>query len=474
MTTYNILDFGAVGDGRTNDAAAVQQAIDRCSQAGGGRVIIPAGRVFLSGPFQLKSHVDLHLEPNAVLQASTNESLYTETPFRNNYSEGSLWISARQQENIAITGLGRINGQGRVFMESEEPTHYNYKMVDGVDMRPHLLTLIGCRNITIRDVTFEDAAYWCIHPAGCTDVLIQGVRVNNSLRVRNCDGIDIDHCRNVRISDCYIRSADDCICIKNRRDFDEYGPCENITVTGCALTSTSCAIKLGSENMADMRNIIFDSCVIHATNRGLGIQNRDEGNIENVIFSNIIIQGRLFADVWWGKSEPIYVTAFKRAPGTRFRFPAGASEGRVGRVKNIRFINILCQSENGVYVSGCDDSRIEDVLFENVRVEINKVSTYQGGLYDRRPCDVPGLIERRSAGFYLNQADEVTVRNCKVVWGHNRPDYFGHAAEAHNVTGLTIDNLTGAAAHPERDEPIRIVPEADVELGEGYPEFNRA
>jgi hypothetical protein len=94
-------------------------------------------------------------------------------------------------------------------------------------------------------------------------------------------------------------------------------------------------------------------------------------------------------------------------------------------------------------------------------------------LYDRRPCDVPGLIERRSAGFYFNQADDVTLRNCKVVWGRNRPDYFGHAAEAHDVTDLAIDNLKGTAAHPERDNPIHIVPEADVEPGEGYPEFSR-
>ena len=113
------------------------------------------------------------------------------------------------------------------------------------------------------------------------------------------------------------------------------------------------------------------------------------------------------------------------------------------------------------------------IYFENVRVEINKVSTHRGGLYDRRPCDVAGLIERRSAGFYLNQADGVTVRNCQVVWGRNRPNYFGHAVEAHNVSDLTIDNLKGAAAHPERDEPIRIVPEADVELGKGFPEFSQ-
>jgi len=471
MAIYNILDFGAVGDSKTNNAAAIQKAIDTCSQSGGGRVIVPAGNVFMAGPIHLKSHVELHLEPNALLQASTDESLYTESPFRHNISEGSMWISARNQKNIAITGTGTINGSGRAFMLNEEPTHYNFKFIDGVDKRPHLLTLIGCQHITIRDVTFEDAAYWCIHPAGCEDVLIQGVRVYNSLRIRNCDGIDIDHCRNVRISDCDIRSADDCICIKNRREYDEYGPCENITVTGCVLTSTSCAIKLGSENVDNIRNVIFDACVIHGTNRGLGIQNRDEGNIENVIFNNIIIESRLFADVWWGKSEPIYVTAFKRAPGTKHRFKKGHAEGCIGKVRNIQFRNIICNSENGIYVSGTKESRIEELLFDNIRLRIDKTTDYPGGLYDRRPCDVVGIIKRKTAGFYLNEADNITVRNCKVSWGNNRPDYYGHAIETHDVHDFHLENFKGESAHPEQNQSLHIVDVPDKEKGQGYTEL---
>src|SRR5512147_109407 len=231
VSSYNILDFGAIGDGVADNAASIQHAIDHCNINGGGRVIVPAGGVFVTGPFQLKSNVDLHVEANAMLRASLDEALYTATPFKN-WSEGSMWISAKDAHHISITGTGTIDGSGTQFMENEEPTHYNYKFVNGIDRRPHLLTLIGCRNITLRDVTFANAAYWCVHPAGCEDVLIQGVRILNSLKVRNCDGIDIDHSRNVRISDCYIESADDSICIKNRRDYAEYGPCENITITG--------------------------------------------------------------------------------------------------------------------------------------------------------------------------------------------------------------------------------------------------
>jgi hypothetical protein len=140
-------------------------------------------------------------------------------------------------------------------------------------------------------------------------------------------------------------------------------------------------------------------------------------------------------------------------------------------VRNICFSNILCRGENGVYISGCQESRIEDVLLENVRVEIDKTTEYPGGLYDRRPCDAAGIIQRHTAGFYLNQADDVTLRNCKVVWGDNRPEYFGHAIEAHDVGELRIESFRGTAAHPERDVPIRIEAEADIELSAGYPEF---
>ncbi len=457
MPSFFITDFGAVGDGKTDNAAVIQGTIDACHANGGGRVIIPTGGVFTSGPFQLKSYVDLYLEPNAVLRASTDESLYTESPFQNQ-AEGSMWISAREVHHISITGTGVIDGRGTDFMESEEPTHYNYKFVDGIDRCPHLLTLIGCNNVTIREVTFANAAYWCVHTAGCQDVLIQGVRVLNSLKVRNCDGMDIDHCRNVRISNCYIESADDCICLKNRRDYAAYGPCENIAITGCILTSTSCALKLGSENMDAMRNIVVDTCVIHASNRGLGIQNRDEGCIENVLFSNIIIESRLFADVWWGKAEPIYITAFRRAPGTAYRFPEGKSEGTIGKVRNIRFQNILCSSENGVYIAGCPESRIEEVVLENVRVAIEKTTSYPGGLYDRRPCDVEGIIRHPTAGFFVTRADDIVLRNCRVVWGANPPDYYGRALEACEVSGLEVQNFKGIAAHPDCEEAIQILP----------------
>lgn len=326
-TDYNVNDFGAAGNGITDDAAAIQRAIDTCSAKGGGTVVFESGRKYLSGPLHLKSNVELDLQPNSVLLANPDESIYTESAFRANRGEGMMWISGEDLHNVSITGTGRIDGNGVAFMERELDDSYELKPVTDFDPRPHVLTLINVENVKINDVTIANSAYWTVHLIGCHDVAISGISLLNNLKIRNGDGIDIDHSRKVRISNCFIESGDDCICLKNRREFEEYGPCEDIVVTNCVMTSRSCAVKIGSENMDRISRVLFDNCIITDSNRGIGIQNRDEGTVRNVTFSNMIVDCHLFSDVWWGKSEPIYVTSYPRAVGNHkdagWRFPKG-------------------------------------------------------------------------------------------------------------------------------------------------------
>ena len=116
---YNILDYGATGDGTTDDAPALQRAIDACSKAGGGTVLVPAGHTFLCSPFRLASYVDLHLEPNSCLLANPDESVYTESAFGENRGEGMMWISGKGLKNVSITGTGTIDGNGVAFMGKE-------------------------------------------------------------------------------------------------------------------------------------------------------------------------------------------------------------------------------------------------------------------------------------------------------------------------------------------------------------------
>jgi polygalacturonase len=455
---YNVRQFGAKGDGKTNDAVAIQKAIDACTKTG-GTVLVPASYTFLTGPFELKSNVDFHLEAGAVVKASPDEKLYTKPAFRQNPGEGTIWIGANDVKNLSISGSGSIDGNGISFMGKELDDSYELKPFNKLDPRPHVLTIIGGENIRIRDVHIGNSAYWTVHLVGCNDGVISGITLLNSLKVRNSDGIDVDHSKNVRISDCYIESGDDCICLKNRREFEEFGSCENIVVTNCTMTSRSCAIKIGSENMDTIRQVLFNNCIIKNSNRGVGIQHRDEGMVSDVIFSNMIIESHLFSDVWWGKSEAIYITAYRRAKGNNkdanWRFPKGATEGKVGMVKNITFSNIKCTSENGVYVSAESADKIQQVVFDQVDIFINKTTSIPGGLYDRRPCEVEGFVKGRTSGFYFDTAKDILVRNSSVTWGDNRPEYFAHALESASVDKITITNLSGTSAFPGKVQDIK-------------------
>lgn len=397
QTVYDVIAAGAVGDGKTDDAKAIQQAIDRCSAEGGGRVLFPRNHTFLAGPIELKSNVELHLEATATLKANPDESIYQLSAFGENRGEGMLWLYANDAENLSITGKGTIHGNGIAFMGKELEDSYELKPLadQTFDPRPHVLTLTAVKNLTIRDVTIKEGAYWTVHLIGCDGAVIDGIQLLNNLKIRNGDGIDIDHSKNVRIANCHITSGDDCICLKNRREFEKYGSCHDITVTNCVMSSRSCAIKIGSENMDSIYNVVFDNCIITASNRGLGIQNRDEGTVTDVTFSNIQMDCRLWSDVWWGKAEPIYVTSYPRANGNHkdanWCFPKGQIEGKCGEVKRIRFYNISAISANGCFV-GCDEvGKVDGISFDNVHIKLAGAKTDQY-VFDKRPCKGEGFI----------------------------------------------------------------------------------
>lgn len=415
---FNVTGYGAKGNGVTDDARAIQRAIDACSDSGGGSVVFPSGKTFMAGPLHLKSNVDLHLQPNSVLLANPDESVYTESAFRGNRGEGMMWISGKDIHNVSITGQGRIDGNGVAFMGRELSDSYELKPVTDFDPRPHVLTLVNASNVKINGVTIANSAYWTVHLVGCYDVAISDISLLNNLKIRNGDGIDIDHSRKVRISNCFIESGDDCICLKNRREFEEYGPCEDVVVTNCIMTSRSCAVKIGSENMDAIRRVLFDNCIITKSNRGIGIQNRDEGTVSDVTFSNMTVDCRLFSDVWWGKSEPIYVTSYPRARGNHkdagWRFPKGATKGACGEVSDIRFIDIYSTSENGIFL-GCDEpGKIRNVTLDNVDLTLLKPAQYEGGVFDRRPCEGEGFIKAPSSGIYTENIENLNINRLNI------------------------------------------------------------
>jgi polygalacturonase len=457
---YNILMFGAIGDGHTDNANPIQNTINTCSDKGGGIVLIPAGGIYMSGPFELKANVKLYIDGNATLLANPDEMVYTQSAFRENKGEGSIWISCKNAMNISIEGMGTIDGNGIAFMGPEQSAAFELKKFNHFDRRPHIFTAVNCHKMSIKDITFKNAAYWGIHLIGCNDVCIHGISIYNHLKIRNGDGIDLDHSRNIRISNCYIESGDDCICLKTRREYAEFGPTENIVVTNCLLRSSSCCIKLGSENMDTIRKVIFSNCIIESSNRGLGIQNRDEGSIENIIFQNIIIEGHFFDDVWWGKAEPIYVTAYPRSPvegkDANWRFDKGQMTGKVGPVRNIQFVNIQCKSENGIFVSG-EPGTISDLQFTSVKMTVEKTTTFPGGVYDVRPSNREGLKQDDTCGFYFEKISGLQVNHCHVEWIGRMEPYFSHAFYAERCINVKINNFMGHSAFPELKNPFKFL-----------------
>jgi hypothetical protein len=447
VTIGNIGDFGAIGDGTTNDQLAIQAAIDSVASGGGGTVIIPSGKTFCTGSLELRSNVTLHLEAGAVLTGSANPAHYTfrvrvsalsSGEINENTEDAFALIGARDAHNIAITGPGRIEGGGRHFIESQ--TQYIYRCPNS---RPFTVFLIGCSDVLIRDTTFVDAGLWCLRLTGVVGAVIDGIRIDSDLKYPNADGIDLDRCRRVRISNCEISCGDDAISLKTCEEFPEYGTTEDIVISNCTLQSTSSAVVIGVDAVADIRNVIVSNCVIRSSHRGLAVNLGQEGNFENILFSDCVVETRHFSDDWWGHGEPIYVSAFPW-------------HDKVGRIRNVRFRNILARSENGVYISAQSPELIDNVVLENVRVELDRWSSWPGGEYDRRPFDSgPDIYQHPTSGFHVDGATNVTLRNCEVVWAASA-DNFAFALEAIDAVELHIEGLVGDAAHPDRDEAVHI------------------
>lgn len=187
---------------------------------------------------------------------------------------------------------------------------------------------------------------------------------------------------------CHIESADDCIVFKTTEKNAYLGPCENIVVSNCTLTSTSAAIKFGTESVSDFRNITVTNCVISRTNRGISLMLRDGGNIENVTFANLHINTRMFSDQWWGEAEAICVTAVDRKQGNR-----------AGHIRNVHFENINCSGENGIFLHGSEGNSLEDISFRHIRVDIRKQTAWPIDHWDLRPSEVPGMIPGKVNGF---------------------------------------------------------------------------
>jgi len=300
--TFSVADHGAVADGKTKNTAAIAAAIEAASKAGGGRVLIPAGR-WLTGPIHLRSNIDLHLAEGATLVFSDDMKDYLPVVFVRSggiemYNYSPL-IYARGCVNVGVTGPGTLDGNSKAWWSwAKRETRDGFKAGEkGVPVeqrifgtpeaaiRPSFLALIDCKNVLLEGFTIGSGPNWTIHPIYCENIIIR--RVNVLTDGPNNDGIDPDSCRNMLIEHCVFDTGDDCVVLKS--GYNEDGrrvgrPTENVVMRHSSSKRGHGGLVIGSEMSGSVRNVYMHDCDFEGTDRLLRIKSRPGrgGVVENV------------------------------------------------------------------------------------------------------------------------------------------------------------------------------------------------
>jgi hypothetical protein len=422
----DITMFGAVGDGATQNAPAIQKAINSCAAAGGGVVEVPRGR-FLTGALTLRSHITLRLAQGAVLLGSPNLA---------DYHPAHL-LYAEDADNLVIEGEGTIDGNGRAFWDER----FRAKPRPGP-----LLRMVRCRNVRIRNIHIRNTPSWGIHPVQCDGVWIQGITMISDMRGPNTDGIDPDSSRNVFISDSYIDTGDDAICLKSSTFDGVAVPVENISITNCILASEDTAIKIGTRSDAGFRHIVVSNTVIFGSRYGIGFYVKDGGTVEDVRFSNLTIDTSVehftkrtgVARSW--TEYPIFIDLEKRGAGSK-----------VGQIRDVVFDGISIRGEGRVVVAGMPDHPVEHLTFRNIRM---RMTGFENIAKERKPRGVKDMppAARDSdyapapAAFVFANARELELENLNLIWDAGTAAEERHAIFASNVDGLYVDGFVGGPA----------------------------
>ena len=398
---FVITDYGAVAGGSNDCTATIAKAIDACHAAGGGRVVVPDG-VFLTGAIHLKSNVNLHLADGATLKFSTDPAQYLPVVFtRWEGVEGmnySALIYAFEQENIAITGKGVLDGSAssenwwawtrRGPNAEPAPARRSRDMLNdmgergvpveqrvfgqGHFLRPNFIQPYRCRNVLIEGVTIHNSPMWELHPVLCVNVTVRGVTISS--HGPNNDGCDPESCRDVLIEDCVFDTGDDCIAIKSGRNNDGRrvaAPSENIIVRNCTMKDGHGGVVLGSEISGGCSNVFVENCKMDSPNLGRALRFKDNarrgGILENVFMRNVEV-GRV--------SEAVLTIDLL--------YEEGSNGVHQAVVRNVELENVRSQSSPRVmWIVGYPGAVIDGVRFRNCvfrGVETAEVLSHAGSV----------------------------------------------------------------------------------------------
>ncbi len=420
---YDVTAYGAKGDGTSLATAAIQRAVDAAHASGGGVVLFPPGR-YISGTIELKSRVCLHLTAGAIIAGSKRLEDYPERipaarSYTDLYTRRSL-IYAEGQEETGIEGAGTLDGQGTAFSGPYL-------------VRPYMIRMINCRRVHVQDVTLLDSPMWVQHYLLCQDTVIDGVTVHSRVNHNN-DGIDIDSCRRVRISNCDIWSGDDAIVLKSTTA----EPCRDVTVSNCVISSRCNAIKLGTESNGGFVNIAVSNCSIYDTRlAGIALECVDGGTLDGVNISNIVMRDT---------GCPIFIRL-----GDRGRpFEPAQARWPAGHLRNVTISNVQAtgESQSTCSITGLAERPVENVLLSNIHLQFAG-----GGAVEQTTREIP---EKRDAypehsmfgalpafGFYVRHARGLTMENIRLAT--TKPDQR-HSLGVDDAEDVALHGLRAPAA----------------------------
>ena len=431
---YNIVDFGAKQGENINAQKAIQDAIDKCSKDGGGTVLVPSGTFYTSTVY-LKSKINLQLNNGATLMAMADKNLYKNEKIgledAGDHFIPAL-IVAHKIENFSITGQGTIKGQPTFYYTTVKdkdvyPGWNENALKSGASMeRPwvndpkiSLVYISDCKNILLDGISIVDSPNWSCHIQWSQNVRINGITITSSLKEGvNSDGLDIDGCKNVIVSNSIIQTGDDAICLKTTKQGPRSDSCEDILIDNCILSSTSCALKIGTESQSDFKRISFTNCTISESNRGIGIIVRDGGKVSDVTISNITMDLKRKPVFWWGNGEAFHLNVFKRNP-----------DSRLGKIENVTLHNIRGSVEGTSSIIGLGDGNntIHNISLQNIDLKIKKESEKD---------------KRATHAIEVLNASDISLKEVKINWeeGGGEP-MWSNALYAKNVDGLMVEGF---------------------------------
>lgn len=443
-----ITRFGAKPDGRTMNTIAIQKAIDYCYSKGGGRVIFPKGD-FLTGTIEFRDNIKLYFEKEARLLGSTNVEDYRNAdPFTEGLGIDVGWalLVAIDRKNIGIEGHGVIDGQGSALkaahiLKDTRPEGQRW------GRRPFLLRIVRCDRVTVRDISLNYAGAWTSHYFQSRNITIENVKIR-SIGVAHNDGIGIDGCQGVTISNCDVVSGDDALVFKTT---SAKMACKDITVNNMRLKSNQAGIKMGTESMAGFENIEIRNCYIYDTkNGGIKLLSVDGARIKNVTIADV-------------KMDAVRTPVLLRLGSRLSVFRKGQDRQQpTGYFQNVLLKNITAvsvdstqlKSATGILITGVPGHKLSGVTMENILIELPG-----GGTADEINANVPEAIDQYpeiktfgpvipAYGLWARHVKGITIKGLKFHLRANdlRPAVFLEDAGDMAIADVVIPSTEKAAS----------------------------